>query len=122
MKTPRVGGHPKAAVGFKALTEKLGVIQASMATSQIMIGFSMIVALFTGKRELAKTFVYWNLILRGMYHANDAVVLRFKLPMTTGGANKMAWQALGQKVQPLLSAVPAVARITDTAANWFISQ
>ena len=121
MKT-RVGAHPKAAVGFKALTEKLSVIQASMATSQIMIGFYMIFALFTAKRELAKTFVYWTLILRGMYHANDAVVLRFKLPMTTGAANKMAWQALGQKVQPLISAVPAVVRITDTAANWFTSQ
>ena len=120
MKT-KMGAHPKAAVGFKALSEKLGVAQASMATSQIMMGFSMIVALFSSKRELAKTFVYWNVLLRGFYHANDSVVLRFKLPMTTGGANKMAWQALGQKVQPLLSAVPAVARVTDAAANWFVA-
>ena len=56
----------------------------TLASMQVMTGITLLLGLATTKREIAKTFVFWNVILRGMYHSPDATVLRMKLPGSTG--------------------------------------
>jgi hypothetical protein len=63
--------------------------------------------------------VYWNMLLRGMYHCSDATVFRMKLPGTTAAYHKQAWQTMDAKVAPLVRMVPPVARAKDAAAAWF---
>lgn len=67
----------------------------------------------------AKTFVYWNIILRGFYHCGDATIFRMKLPGSSSLFHKQAWQALDAKVAPLTSRVPALHRAKEAAAAWF---
>jgi len=67
----------------------------------------------------AKTFVYWNIILRAFYHCGDATIFRMKLPGSSSLFHKQAWQALDAKVAPLTSRVPALHRAKEAAAAWF---
>jgi len=79
-----------------------------------------------------------------MYHSPDATVLRMKLPGSTGCElscwtqtahgrmailacphtncrehHKLAWRALEQRVEPLVSRVPPLKRALDVASRWF---
>ena len=124
---------------YDLLQESLHTALAMCATMQVMIGVTMLFTLLSKNREVvrltapsgvaackshasaaqAKTFMYWNVILRGMYHCSDATIFRMKLPGSTSHYQKQAWQALDAKVAPVTSRVPALNRAKEAAAAWF---
>ena len=106
---------------YALLTSQLAVVFVTMATAQVMLGLSLVGSLLTRKREIGKTFAYWNVILRGLYHCPDSTMLRYKAPLPSGQAHKLAWRSLAEKIGPIFTYVPALGRAKDAAAHWFIS-
>ena len=107
--------------GYDLLQANLPAALGVCASAQVMVGITLLLSLLTRQREVAKTFIYWNVVLRGFYHCADTVVFRMRLPGSSSLFHKQAWQALDAKAAPLLSRVPPLARAKDAAALWFRS-
>ena len=93
--------------------------QATAATAQVFVGFTLIFGLFTRQREISKTLFYWNILLRGFYKCADPVVFRIKLPMSCADTHQLAWRGIGERISPLFAYVPHLEKAKTMAIGWF---
>ena len=80
----------------------------------------MILSLFTSSRQVVRTFLYWNLLLRARYQCKDNSVYRIKF--TSGDVSlyhRIVWQQLGQMVSPVITKVPVLGKVQAKAITWF---
>jgi|APGre2960657444_1045066.scaffolds.fasta_scaffold01335_11 hypothetical protein len=117
-KTP-LGQTPRAKALYDQLQARLPVLLSINATAQVAVGLTLLMGLLTRAREVPKTLVYWNVVLRGLYHCGDATVFKMKLPGTSSLYHGLAWKALDAQARPLLNRVPPVQRLVNNLARWF---
>jgi hypothetical protein len=126
VKNPPAAGTRGAALwaaygprAYALLEGNLPTALGMCATAQVMLGVTLLLSLLTRQREVAKTFLYWNVLLRGFWHCPDAVVFRCKLPASSAQCHQQAWRAMDAKLAPVWTRVPPLARAKAAASNWF---
>ncbi|KAL3138496.1 hypothetical protein ABBQ32_006286 [Trebouxia sp. C0010 RCD-2024] len=79
------------------------------AGAEIGTGFLLIAMMFTARRAILLTFLYWNW-LRTRYFSPDAATY-----------HRMVWSLIDQKVGPYVRRVPILMSGVGYAQRWFLS-
>merc|ERR1719231_584660 len=89
------------------------------ATMEVSLLLVLLVELFTPARSFLRLMLYTN-ILRAKYNCGDNTVFRIKYTMyDTKFYHQQVWNMLDEKLQPIVTRVPALQKPMDMAKMWF---
>ncbi|PSC75824.1 molecular chaperone [Micractinium conductrix] len=108
----RFGQHPSwgryGRPALAVLEQGQPAIQHFSATTEIMLGFQVVLAVFSqGLRAVLLAYVYWNTLR-----------LRFWAPESRP-YHMQAWAGMHARFAPLLTRMPALERALDYPKRWF---
>mmetsp|Transcript_81035 Transcript_81035/g.251466 ORF Transcript_81035/g.251466 Transcript_81035/m.251466 type:complete len:274 (-) Transcript_81035:142-963(-) len=82
-------------------------VLSTAALAEILLAFWLTVSLVLPTRQIFICFLYWNYLK-----------IRYQMPRSSE-LHTQAWRQLGQKVAPLLQALPFLQKPIDMAKGWF---
>merc|ERR1712060_390701 len=90
-----------------------------MAVSEVMLGVTGLMELFTARRAVMKTFLHWQW-LKTRHQCRDNVMMRFKYKqMDTHWYHEKFWVLIDQKLSPILLRIPQITPLVNGVKKWY---